>query len=412
MIIKSLVLAAVIFFGSLTVPGPARADLVLLGQFTPRVGQLRLGLLVSLGFDSSTDGVWVFRQFDSTLRRYTRSGTFVSTINRPGESADDADITFAPETFTLGNTPVPAGSLLFVNGEKGTADIYAVNKSTGAVIARLVTAFGANHVVGVAYHAVRNTLFVVADRLDTKTPSTVAEINPRTGAVIRRFGTGSADFTVYYGDIEVSRTNGNLFLVSSVETKIRELTPTGKVVRDLPLPAGVRFLSGIGLDERRGEAFLSSTNGTVSRVRGLTTVTPAVEGAADGVHLMKVICQNETTGQQVITEEGVSAWDCEAAGLVVQAGDIIQQTVIGSADTTSTRIASSVAGVHPTNVICQNETTGQQVITEEGAYAWDCEAAGLVVQAGDIIQQTVIGTANCEKGSPDRYLPRCIRPNQ
>ena len=318
MIVKSTLLTVVILLGSLTVPGPARADLVLLGQFTPRVGQFRLGLLVSLGFDSSTDGVWVYRQFDSTLRRYTRSGTFVSSINRPGESTDDADITFAPETFTLGKTPVPAGSLLFVNGEKGTADIYAVNKSTGAVIARLVTAFGANHVVGVAYHAVRNTLFVVADRLDLKNRSTVAEINPRTGAVIRRFGTGSADFTVFYGDIEVSRTNGHLFLVSSVETKIRELTPTGKVVRDLALPAGVRFLSGIGLDDKRGEAFLSSTNGTVSRVRGLTTVAPAVEGSVAGVHLMKVICQNETTGQQVITEEGVDAWDCEAAGLVVQ----------------------------------------------------------------------------------------------
>jgi hypothetical protein len=365
----------------------ARAQLSVLGQFNPS----RAGALVSLDFDSSGNSVWVYQSFGNTLQRYTRTGTFVSEFARPGERADDADITFAPEQFTLGTTPVPAGSLLFVNGERGTADVYAVNKSTGRVIASLATAFGASHVVGITYHPVRNTLFLVADSLDARNPSTIAEINTRTGAVINRFGTGSADFTVFYGDIGVSRTNGHLFLVSSVETRIREFMPTGRVVRDVVLPTSVRSLSGIGFDDQRREAFLGSTIGIVWRVRGLTAVPAVVGGAVAGVDSANVICHNKTTGQDVVTQDGGHTWDCEAAGLIVNAGDIIQQTVIGTADTTSTSVGSSVAGVQTTKVVCQNKTTKQRVVTQDGAHTSDCEAAGLIVNAGDIIQQTVIG---------------------
>jgi hypothetical protein len=112
----------------------------------------------------------------------------------------------------------------------------------------------------------------VADKLDS-TPSRIAEIDPATGAVLNDFGPG-ADFTVNYGDLAVSAASGNLYLVSSDHAFIRELTPTGAFVQDIPLPAGVSNVSGLGIDDGRGEGWLSGTGGDVYRIGpGATTTT-------------------------------------------------------------------------------------------------------------------------------------------
>jgi hypothetical protein len=57
-------------------------------------------------------------------------------------------------------------------------------------------------------------------------------------------------------------------------------------------------------------------------------------------------------------------------------------------------LGGTVSGMTPTKVVCQNKTTEQRVIIRDGERAWDCEAAGLSVTPGDIIQQTVIGPAD------------------
>lgn len=57
-------------------------------------------------------------------------------------------------------------------------------------------------------------------------------------------------------------------------------------------------------------------------------------------------------------------------------------------------VGGSVTGVSPQRVICQNVTTWQRVVIRDGARSWNCQAAGLVVNQGDIIWQTVIGPAN------------------
>src|SRR5215475_13087302 len=62
-----------------------RADLTVLGQFAP--GQ---GTLVSAGFDSATDSVWIYGDFTTDLRSYSQDGSFLSSILRPGEAANDA----------------------------------------------------------------------------------------------------------------------------------------------------------------------------------------------------------------------------------------------------------------------------------------------------------------------------------
>jgi hypothetical protein len=60
----------------------------------------------------------------------------------------------------------------------------------------------------------------------------------------------------------------------------------------------------------------------------------------------------------------------------------------------SAPVRGSVTGVSPSKVRCRNVTTGQKVVIRNGARAWDCEAAGLVVTPGDTIRQTVTGTAD------------------
>src|SRR5690606_40102958 len=76
-------------------------------------------------------------------------------------SANDVHVTFTREQIDLGGTTLPAGTLLFINGESGPAEIYAVNKEDGTVIDTLSTGFGNSHVVGGAYHLDRGTFFLV-----------------------------------------------------------------------------------------------------------------------------------------------------------------------------------------------------------------------------------------------------------
>lgn len=244
----------------------ANAQLTLLDQFNPT----EVGSIDGAGFDAATDQVWVYGISSDSIDSYTRTGTFVSSVNRPGESANDADLEFAPEALTLGATPITANTLLMINGETDAAEIYAADKVAGTVLATLNTSFGANHVVGGAYHAGRNSFFLVQDRQSSSstTDSLVAEIDPTNGNVLNTFKIDSilADYTVNFGDIEVNNLTGNLLIVSSDETSIAEFTPTGGFVQTLALPAGVSSLSGIALDEARGEAWVTSSNGVVFRL--------------------------------------------------------------------------------------------------------------------------------------------------
>jgi hypothetical protein len=241
---------------------PASAQIVTLNFFNPP----EVGGLCGLGFDTVTDDVWVYECSGASLHRYAADGTFLSSIARPGESANDVDVEIAPEALTLGTTTVPAGTLLFVNGEAGPAEIYALDPSTGAVLATLNTTFGISHVVGGAYHPQRHTFFLVQDNVPGPgDENRIAEIHPATGSVLNTFQITSL-FQVNFGDVEVSDETGNLFVVSSDEAEIAEFTPDGNFVQYHAPPSGVNGLSGIGLDCAVREAWVSSTSGAVWRL--------------------------------------------------------------------------------------------------------------------------------------------------
>jgi hypothetical protein len=238
----------------------AQAELVVMAEYDAPVNA------VGLGFDSKRTRVWLYGSFAAQLNGYDAGGA-LPTIVRPGESANDADVEIAPKNLVLGSTNVPSGAVLFINGESGSAEIYAIDRVSGSVIATLATAFGASHVVGGAYHPARNTFFLVQDKVPGgANANVIAEVDPASGAVLNSFQIAS-QFSVNYGDIDVVRASGNLIVVSSDESRIAEFTPTGTLVRYLPLPAGVGSLSGIGYDDSRSQFWVTSTSGTIWQMR-------------------------------------------------------------------------------------------------------------------------------------------------
>lgn len=256
---------------------PVSAQITLVDSFDPSV----TGGLCGLGVDPDSGNLWVYQCSGATIDGYTSTGTFLASIARPGESANDVDIEFAPEELTLNATTVPRGTLLFINGESGVAEIYAVDTGTGEVLDVLVTAFGASHVVGGGYDPVRDVFFLVQDRVPSGAlGNRVAEIDPATGTVLNSFAIG-ADFDVNYGDLDVAAGTGHLFVVSSFEPGLGEFTPDGDFVTAHALPAGVTSLSGLELACDVQEAWVGSTTGGVWRLGNAPCATStAVAGDA------------------------------------------------------------------------------------------------------------------------------------
>jgi hypothetical protein len=226
-----------------------------------------LGSLCGVAFDKTDNEVLVYPCLGAQIYRRAPDGTALGMIARPGESANDVDIDVSTVAFTLGTTAVPAGALLFGNGETDVIEVYVPEQSTTAA---LTTQFGASHVVGLAHHPTRGTLFAVQDRVAGATAgNVVAEIDAVSGAVVASFSTLPA-FDVNYGDIDVCASTGRLFIVSSNETTVAEMTATGQLVGKYPLPAQITGASGIALEgDAAGSAWISDTNGGLWRISGL-----------------------------------------------------------------------------------------------------------------------------------------------
>ena len=224
-----------------------------------------VGSLCGIGYDPVDDQVWVYPCSSDTFHGFSPAGAPVGTLARPGEAANDADLDFAPAALTLGTSAVTASALLFTNGEIDVAEIYLPETTATAA---LVSAFGASHVVGASYHTGRTSLFAVQDHNAGTEGNLIAEIDPVSGAVLGSFSTLPA-FDVDYGDLDVCQSSGHLFVVSSVEPTLAELTPTGTLVAEYPLPVEVTLASGIGIDDASGVAWISGTGGGVWQIQGL-----------------------------------------------------------------------------------------------------------------------------------------------
>ena len=249
---KFLYVFATIFFISASL----QAQLVIENSFDPA----QSGTLCGVAHNEALGEIWVYSCSSNQIEHYNVNGTFINSFPFPMEIANDVDLEIAPENLTLGTTNVLAGDLLVINGESNEADIYALDPNTGNVLGMLTTQFGASHVVGGGYHPIRNTFFLVQDKvLGGANANVIAEIDPITGAVLNSVQI-SASFILNFGDLDISNTSGNLFLVSSDESTIGEFTPDGNFVQGLDLPSGVTSLTGISLNCENGKAWCSGSN--------------------------------------------------------------------------------------------------------------------------------------------------------
>ena len=235
------------------------AQIVVLESFNPS----ETGDLCGIGFDPETGNVWVYECFGDSVYGYSPAGDRIGAVERPGESANDVDISFAPNGFNLGGTTIPEGTLLFINGESDFAEVYGIDKTMGSVLSTLNTQFGNSHVVGGAYHPIRSRIFLVQDQVPGGgVANKIGEMSVVTGDTFFVFDVPSG-YSVNYGDLEIDGTTGNLYLVSSAYTTIAEATFSGVLVQLHDLPAGVSSISGIGLDCDNSEGWVASTDGEV-----------------------------------------------------------------------------------------------------------------------------------------------------
>ena len=268
----------------------SHAQLTLLNSFDPA----NAGGFCGLAYDADSARIWAYDCDVAVIYQYTTAGVFVRSIPMVGGTSNDVDLTMSPEALNLGAGSVPAGRLMVFNGETGPCEVYGVNQGPGTVLATLNSAFGASHVVGGAYHPIRNTIYMVQDDQPVAaTDNLIAEIDPVTGAVLNQFDLITS-YNVGYGDLEISPVTGQLFVVSGDEETIIQYTPDGAPTEEFQLPTGVTNISGLALDCASGQAWVCNTSGFIYRLGGFPcgnligentalTCADGVDNDADGV---------------------------------------------------------------------------------------------------------------------------------
>jgi uncharacterized protein (TIGR03382 family) len=274
----------------------AGAATVLLDTFA-----LGAGLQNAAAYDPLTDTVWSKTGFGDFLN-YNRSGALLATVTDSTPS-DDSDFTISRTAVNIGGTTVPAGTLLYANGDApGGARLYARDRTTGATLAQVAIptasaggSFNGN-LVGAAYSVARGSFFLLS-----YAGNRIMEFNAANGQELNLFGTnpvGANFYSVFYGDIEVNEATGNLLIVSSnnPSSVLRELTPGGALVGDVSMAGlGVTGESGLGLDNARGEMWISSTNGNLYRVAGFDAVPEPSSAATLAVAALGLLQRRRRT---------------------------------------------------------------------------------------------------------------------
>lgn len=300
-------------------PGTAGASR-LIGSFDTGVGSL-----VGVAVDGQRDSVLVYGAFAETILEYSQTGSLLGEILRPGPASNDFDLDVAETGFTLGSGTVPAGGVLVTNAEASPQKLFGID-AIGNITGELDhSAF----FVGGSHHAARGSVFLVDYTTDK-----IREVDPATGALLTEFPvtpTGSPAFDVYFGDVAVSTLTGNLFVVSSSQTLVRELTPTGDYVRDYDLSSlGINGMSGVDIDPATDEAWIvTNVDGRVYRV----ALEPTTEGT-EGNDTITGTAENDTinagAGDDVIEGGGGDDTISGGDGNDSIAGDTSSRFTVGS----------------------------------------------------------------------------------
>lgn len=185
----------------------------------------------------------------------------ISAYKLPAKAAS-LGLDFATESFMLGETNVPANSLLIFNGKETSREITVVDKYTGQVIAGMDIANGSY--VGGVYVPGRKTFFLIESKSDK-----IMEVDPISGKVISSFGInagGDQQLDIFGGAIEYNDQTNTLFVVTDGPTVIREFSPGGEFIKDYRLddllekPDLIQAIKGLSFDEE-GSLWVVSTSG-------------------------------------------------------------------------------------------------------------------------------------------------------
>jgi hypothetical protein len=221
---------------------------------------------VSIAFAPASDEIYAYPEFGTAIDVYSTVGNLLRTIPRPGLLSNDIDLDVTTAPISVGGTTVPTGTLLVLNSEDTGAETLFALDPAGTVLAFQVLAV-AGQAVGGAHHHARGTFFVADWSADT-----IREYAPGDGAAIAAWPVqpaGSPPFDIYFGDLDCLRGTQTVFVVSSSQPRIREFSSSGAFIRDIDVtPFSITGMSGIAFDDRRGEAWIASINGTITQLAG------------------------------------------------------------------------------------------------------------------------------------------------
>ena len=232
--------------------------------------------LVAIAVDQNSGNLFVLTEFGAEIQELAPDGTVLNSFARPGNNSNDFDLDVALSDMNIGGTMVPPGTLLAFNGDDSPERLYAMDPANGAVLASV--ALDSPSLVGGAHinqtNDVATVQFTSADQ--------IIRHDALTGQSNGSFLPGPQPFDIFYGDVDAAAATNNLFLVSSSQQVLRELTETGLCVRDVLVDdLGISGMSGVAVDDATGLVWISSTTGDVYLVDTAPDPEPDVDG--DGI---------------------------------------------------------------------------------------------------------------------------------
>jgi hypothetical protein len=208
--------------------------------------------LYGTAFDATSGNVWIANS-SQIYRINTTTGQTISAFNIPGGNSNNIGLQIVPAGLTLAGTAVPAGSLLVTNGAPNPDKVFAVDPTTGAIIASLALTQNFDAVGGL-FDTASGHLFILHS-------SEVVEVNPADGTVISKFG---SPIGIGVGGLAIDPTTGNLWIGSSQGNSIVLVSKTGTTVRTVDLTAqGIsQEISGLAFNSA-GQLLVGSTRGVI-----------------------------------------------------------------------------------------------------------------------------------------------------
>ena len=259
-------------FGTATVTTAAGTS----APFAVNEARLGYGYLRDVAVDTTTGATWVIDNANPGVIHKVDTATGADLLSVTLTDADygstydgyGAGLSIAPADLSLGGTIVPKGSVLFFHATPNPDRVFAINPTTGNIVATLTVA--ANYdTTGGAYDATNSVLYMVDRRAN---PARIVTVDPISGNEIASFPV----FTNGETGLAFDSRTGTLWYGSDTASNLYNYSTSGTLLRVLNVGLqGVpgNQVTGIAFDPA-GKMILSTTEGVLYKV------DPAADPAA------------------------------------------------------------------------------------------------------------------------------------